>query len=162
MEKFIKFEVYVAKLTMHLFPNVVTPSEIANYILLSLGILPDEKMLQFIHNLCLHELWQNGSSASPFALAFSSVLVYFEQINHHEAIRKMILIVHFDWEPEFRKLYQGISLLRQRLISNARFLTTDQTCIERFNRMLQHAFEDVVSCVLEAAFESPSGNSITL
>jgi len=161
-EKFIKFEVHVAKLTMHLFANVVTPSETANYILLSVGIVPDDKMLQFIQNLCLHELWQNGSESSPFALAFAAVLVYFEQLNHHEAIRQLILTVHFNWESDFQKFYQEISLIRQRLISSARFLTNDQNCIERFNRMLQHTFEDVVSFILEAAFESPSGNSNNL
>ena len=87
VEKFIKFEIYVAKLTMHIFTNAVTPSEVASYILMSMGIVPDDKMLQFIQNLCLHELWQNGSEASPFALALAAIMVYFEQLNYHEVIR---------------------------------------------------------------------------
>lgn len=159
-EEYCELEVWVVTQTAHSFGSVLHPSEICTYVLLSLGISQrDEKMLQFMNNLCLHERWKNGSELSAFALGFSAVLVYFEQLNHVEVVSKMISLIFVQWEEGFRHVYPEVSVARSRLVDSARCLTNDQQCIERFNFMVTYSFEELVSYIAENSVEIDSKNS---
>jgi hypothetical protein len=159
IKQFIQKEINILNHSVHILSDFVTPSEACNYLLSSLEVNPDEKMLQFINNLCLHEMWKSGKNLSSFALTYSAVLVYYEQMNHLPMIKRLVTMVHDDWEDDFRELYPEISELRSRIIDSARFLTSDNQCIARFNDMLQYSLREIMFYVFEASFECAHTNA---
>ncbi len=140
-----------------IIPLIITPSEISSYILSCVQDTTNcKKMTHFINNLCLHDLWKNGSDLPYFALAFGAVFVFFEQMNNAEKIRRLVLLLNFDWRDSFKKLSFEVSIARARLVDSARFLTTDCHCIARFEQMMRYTFEDISAHFLKTAdsFES--------
>jgi hypothetical protein len=165
VSQFIQKEISIVNMTIHLLGEVVTPSEICNYFILYLGVSLDEKMLQFTNNLCLHEMWKTGNTFSFFSIAYSSLLIYYEQLNHLEMIENIVKMVHNDWEEDYREVYPEICMVRHRLIDSARFLTVDDQCIARFNHMYQYSLKEIFHFVFDSPFESApvnAENSLTL
>lgn len=157
LDQYFAAEVKIAGLTVGLLFNLITPSEIANTILTIIGIpLKEDKMLQFINNLCLHELWKGCPREDYFSLALSAIMVYFEQLNHFVALKKLVLLMRAEWGMSVKSFYEAVRKCRLGLIANAKGLTSDAECISRFNFMLQYSFADLITYVLASSFE---GNS---
>lgn len=159
LAEILEEEVRVTQLTHHLLTTVAVPSQVIQYVLMSLGFKDFEKkeMFQLLSNLCMHEMWKNGSELSYFALAFSALLIYFELRHATQYLRQMVLLIHNEWESDFKYLCGEISLARKRLIEGGQQLTNDQQCRASLRFMGKYSFEQIYLDIVEPV---PKGSSV--
>jgi hypothetical protein len=103
-------------------------------------------MLQFVGNLCRHQVWECGSGISFFVLAYCAVFIFFEQMGDLPRVIKLLNFIR-QFEATSPALTQEISMVREQLIRNAARLTNNADLIVRFRSMLGHDFHAITQHV---------------
>lgn len=149
LRKFYETEVLVVSQASNLMSQIIFPSEIIQYILISIGMFNNDSIvLQFVSNLCRHEIWENGNGTSYFVMAYCAIFIFFEQMGDLPKIIQLLKLLN-RLENENVALTPEVALVRQKLIRNAVRLTNSEELILRLKTMLKHDFFAIVQHVNE-------------
>jgi len=146
-QQFLEMELRVVTEASNLISQVVFPSEITQYTLFSIGITNvDSTVLQFVHNLCKHEIWQNGYGISYIVLAFTAVFIFYEQMGDIQNVTQLLEFLN-KFERENVALTPEIAVVREKLIRDAVRLTSCPDLISRLRAMLMYDFYTLIQHV---------------
>jgi hypothetical protein len=97
----------------------------------------------------MFELCKHGSIASYFSLAFSALVIFFEQLSKIEVVFEMVTFLFSEINFLPLIMITEISSVRKRLLINAMKMTPEEQTIARFATMMSYSFEDIVELYLQ-------------
>ena len=152
-------EVRVLLCSSQLLPRLLGPSDVYDLLLLVTGLeRPPAEMREFLEKICLYEMWEGGSARPlPFVLALTALVVYLEVAGDFVLMKKLLRVVHFEWDEDVHALYPQVGLCRRKLLGSVKKLSKDWAACQKIVGLESYDFSYLVARVLKPTEDVKKG-----